>query len=386
MDSIFAGNLLTSRDQSSLSGYQSTFPDFIKSLRAAATFMPPTGSVHIDLNKPAVLQLWPEVVGIIRTVNRTMKPFLNLFGVEEGNGLSPFLTTINDPATLVSLIEGFFCPPAQDQRDMVPNSSSSDSNNEAVVDNEGGDSDDDHGSGSVDEGETEFPLAGFIQDIRKVKDNDDQNDGEDDVAEVTVSGMRATDTDEPTSFNDENGGVVSFELGNLLESKDIATMGCQVVKIMELMQLGKHEKGSIVPDGKYKSLNARWFGCQKKLKDSKGHSVEDSGIYIRRDTLIKMKCKRGRSETIEYYRVFAIFSKGYNKWWIHLDDDKVLFVPGSKKYKIFGRMMMQEQSGEMKEVELEKNGEWGPKSIFTIRHMSEIESVEDYELIATEWN
>ena len=47
---------------------------------------------------------------------------------------------------------------------------------------------------------------------------------------------------------------------------------------------------------------------------------------------------------------------------------------------------MQEQSGEMKEVELEKNGAWGPKSVFTIRHMSDIENVEGYELIATEWN
>ena len=102
--------------------------------------------------------------------------------------------------------------------------------------------------------------------------------------------------------------------------------------------------------------------------------------------LIKMKRKPGRSEMIEYYHVFAKCSKGYNKWWIHLGDNKVLFVPGSKKYKIFGRMMMQEQSGEMQEVELGKNGAWGPKSFFTIRHMSEIESVEDYELIATEWN
>ena len=39
-----------------------------------------------------------------------------------------------------------------------------------------------------------------------------------------------------------------------------------------------------------------------------------------------------------------------------------------------------------KEVKLEKKGAWGLKSIFTIRHMSEIDSVEDYEFIATEWN
>jgi hypothetical protein len=43
--------------------------------------------------------------------------------------------------------------------------------------------------------------------------------------------------------------MVSFELGKMLESKDIATMGWNVVKVMELMQLRKHEKGLMVPDG-----------------------------------------------------------------------------------------------------------------------------------------
>ncbi len=33
-----------------------------------------------------------------------------------------------------------------------------------------------------------------------------------------------------------------------------------------------------------------------------------------------------------------------------LDDNKVLFVPGSKKDKMLGRMMIQEQSGEMKKL------------------------------------
>jgi hypothetical protein len=54
--------------------------------------------------------------------------------------------------------------------------------------------------------------------------------------------------------------------------------------------------------------------------------------------LIEMKCKC-RSETIEYYHVLDIFSKGYNKWWIHLDGDKVLLIPRTKKDKIFDRMM-----------------------------------------------
>ena len=84
--------------------------------------------------------------------------------------------------------------------------------------------------------------------------------------------------------------------------------------------------------------------------------------YIERDGLIKMRCQRGKSVSIEFYRVLAIFSKHYNKWFIDWDSDKFLFVQGSKKYKVLARMM-QKDGEEMKEVELEKDGH-SPCSVY----------------------
>ena len=53
--------------------------------------------------------------GIIRVVNRSMKPFLKLFGVEEGNGLLLFAGDINTPEELLSLVKDFFRPRKRDQ-------------------------------------------------------------------------------------------------------------------------------------------------------------------------------------------------------------------------------------------------------------------------------
>ena len=39
-----------------------------------------------------------------------MKPFFNLFGVEEGNGISPFSVDIDSPADQINIIKDFFRP------------------------------------------------------------------------------------------------------------------------------------------------------------------------------------------------------------------------------------------------------------------------------------
>ena len=59
---------------------------------------------------------------------------------------------------------------------------------------------------------------------------------------------------------------------------------------------------------------------------------------------------------------------------VHLDSAYVPFEKGSKKYKFLARMVQKE--GKMKEVDLEKDGNWGPKCVYCIKHMSEIGSVE----------
>ena len=223
-------------------------------------------------------------------------------------------------------------------------------------------------------------IPAFVEDLASA-DESDEADG--DVAIIDNTGDDGGSDNGGASvdtlFADDVSGKALLQLKELLANTDISSMGRQALSIMELMHLGKIEKGSLLPDGKFKSLNGRWFGTKKKRgKSGDGNEATEGSDdkYIERDSLIKMKCERGKSSvSIEYYRVLAIFSKHYNKWFIDWDSDKFLFVQGSKKYKVLARMM-QKDGDEMKEVELEKDGHWGPRSVYCIKHMSEIVSVE----------
>ena len=57
---------------------------------------------------PAVDQVWSEFFGIICSVTEMMKPFLQMFGIEEGNGLSPFAAAGLDLKILVGLHVQFY--------------------------------------------------------------------------------------------------------------------------------------------------------------------------------------------------------------------------------------------------------------------------------------
>ena len=119
IDAIFASDLKTQRSKDGLSGYQATFDEYVSSVKGGNgdKFH---GGVHVDKDKPAVTQLWDEVQGVIKFANSRMVNFLTLFGIEDGNGLSPFCHSISHPAELKSLITQFFKPPQKDTRGCLP--------------------------------------------------------------------------------------------------------------------------------------------------------------------------------------------------------------------------------------------------------------------------
>jgi hypothetical protein len=84
---------------------------------------------------------------------------------------------------------------------------------------------------------------------------------------------------------------------------------------------------------------------------------------------------RGNTTTLEYYCGLALFSKHYNKWFLHWDENKVFFDKGSKKFKVLARMVKKEGSRWV-DVDLVKGGDWGPNSVFSIKSMCDIVSVE----------
>jgi hypothetical protein len=130
-------------------------------------------------------------------------------------------------------------------------------------------------------------------------------------------------------------------------------------------------------DMKYKSLSARWFGSKtnKGGKDDNADAVDDNTKYIQHDSLIRLSMTRGKTTTLEHFRVLAIFSKHYNKWLVHWDQDSVVYQEGSKNFKVLGRMVVKDGS-RWREVELEEDGNWGPKFVFSIKSMSEIVRVD----------
>ena len=72
--------------------------------------------MHVDLEDPAVDQLWDELYGVMKATTEWVVPFLELFGLEEGNGISPFATEINTPAELSDHLKAFFKPPKRNPR------------------------------------------------------------------------------------------------------------------------------------------------------------------------------------------------------------------------------------------------------------------------------
>ena len=103
---LFESRLVISRSNTYFRGYQQTFPEFLSSLQAGSAGVT-AGPVHVDLDAPAINQLWDEVQGVIEAANAWMTSFLTLFGVESGNGLSPFAVNIETLAQPRSMIDQF---------------------------------------------------------------------------------------------------------------------------------------------------------------------------------------------------------------------------------------------------------------------------------------
>jgi hypothetical protein len=83
-------------------------PGFIKSMLATHAREECCGPVDVDPPKEVVHQLWDDDKGVVDQGVTLMTPFLQLFGVVEGNGLSPFVTNIEKPLNLQKLGVQYF--------------------------------------------------------------------------------------------------------------------------------------------------------------------------------------------------------------------------------------------------------------------------------------
>ena len=126
----------------------------------------------------------------------------------------------------------------------------------------------------------------------------------------------------------------------MLGCSNIKSIGLHTMEIMELIQLGKIEKVSVSLQGKYTSLNLRWFRSKHTNNiESRVKKVQKyNDVYIEPDGIIAINFKLGETDSIEYYRVLGIFIKYYNKWFININSAKILWNKDSKKYKFLARL------------------------------------------------
>ena len=112
---MFAENLVILRSNTTFRGYQQTFSEFLSPLQAGSDSVT-GGPVDAGLDTLAVTQLWEEVQGVILAANAWMSIVSSLFGVVDGNGLSPFAIDMATPAQLRTTIDVFFSRTQQDPR------------------------------------------------------------------------------------------------------------------------------------------------------------------------------------------------------------------------------------------------------------------------------
>lgn len=97
-------------------GYQATFEEYIRIVREAFSKMPKAGPIEVDLLSPAVNQLWDNVRRIMNMASSKMHPFLKLFGVVEGSGLTPFAVDIETTDEPLQMVKDYFRPPKRNIR------------------------------------------------------------------------------------------------------------------------------------------------------------------------------------------------------------------------------------------------------------------------------
>ena len=151
----------------------------------------------------------------------------------------------------------------------------------------------------------------------------------------------------------------------------------QAYKLVQTLQLSKGEQSSVSSATKVQSLSSRWFNLSgKKKTEAKADDISYDTIFIERDNLITMKYKRDEdTQTVQYYRVFCISNKQHNKWFVHLDGDKIPYSPGSKKYKILVRLLTKDSQVAYSGVKLKKDGEWSSKAVYCIAFVANVTSI-----------
>ena len=135
-DDIFESGLAAYRYKTTLKGYQNKFPQFIDSLKKAASTSVCYGPLNVDLDMPAVDKLWDTVREVSDSTNTYTELFLKLFSIKKENCLSPLMVEMNYQKDICILVVDLFKPPPKypcDHPTKNSNSDTSDNGDDNVI-------------------------------------------------------------------------------------------------------------------------------------------------------------------------------------------------------------------------------------------------------------
>ena len=375
MDCVFESNLVLSRSNAGLSGYQETLPSFIKSMSATLDRKDCCGPVDVDLKEAAVHQLWNDVKGVIDQGISLMAPFLRLFGIVEGNGLSPFMSKIESPSDLQKLVLAYFA--------------SHHGLSGVTRDNSRGE------NTNVDLSEM---LNTHIKDIQSTGELDDADDIFVDDSISDESGQEnSNDKAQESASEDEISfdppilkGPTAYDfLLHLLSAQQVGEVGGLALNLIEVLQLGRLDKGTMSTSGvaKFNSLNGRWFSTKKvTTPDNDGttsliNGVESgaAGITIRRGSIVISEAEnRDKVKSLQHYRVLGIFNKHQNKWYMEPADEvhwAHTAIKPKKGWRIMVSMVRKVGTEDYEDVRADVIGEWMHSAVYCIKHVGDIKGV-----------
>ena len=193
----------------------------------------------MDLDRTPVEYIWPGVMGIFLAEKACRAPFMKSFGVDKGNGISTF---IDIPHALSELVKEYFKIPMTERQ--VCSTVMVDKNGKEVE--EVYDDDPSVGNGVY---KTTDVVENHLQKINKsdvdkyLNETDNTAVEEDTVNEKTQESYKGVKYD--TSIgNGVHGSAACNQFKGLLTFDSLDDVNVCALKLMELLSLGKLNKGA----------------------------------------------------------------------------------------------------------------------------------------------
>ena len=309
--------------------------------------------IDLDDKDPLVDTLWVYVRPIINDCARNMRPFLDKLGVSEDE-LSPFCREFDSVAELLGVYNGIY---SRTKKTTAQNTSSNEGDVEdQLVEGEDECEDDDMECLTL----VNDSISNVESAINKALDRAEAAGNE----LVTVEVEEGND---PFSQLDKKVPLLEG-LRSLLTAEDVDEMTNAAREGIAMLPV--KNKGSVSYGRKHKSLKERWIS-----RDVVPVSVDEDNpgqVFVERNTQVKIEVKQGRGKkakkAVKDFRVLALFTKSYNKWYL-CEKGKQSWKKDMEKgkFRVLMRMVEFDHSmGKYYDVKPSSSAQWETKCIYVV--------------------